>query len=141
MAKILDIADAVVTSVNGATLVVPSPFTAVRSIVPEYTLEDLDTLRVTVVPKSFRTERLTRGDGLRTYEIDIAIHKRIDDVDSTSLDPYVTFTQAILSHLEGTSMAGAAWIDIANAPIYDTEFLREKHTFLSVITVTYQGRG
>lgn len=78
-AAIDDLAEAIKDALNAETF--SMPFTATRKRKPEFTLEQLDTLRVTVVPASTATEQLTRGKLEDTVKVDVAVQQRLADAE------------------------------------------------------------
>ena len=77
MAVIIDIADAVVTELNGATLSLP--LTAERHYRPIFDLKDMKTLHVTVVPKGVEVTPAGRSNNHYDYQIDVAVQKKLAD--------------------------------------------------------------
>lgn len=140
MPIITDIADALVTDLNAETF--DQAFDAVRSFKPEYALEDMDELHVTVVPKSRVHELLTRRDLQKDYQFDIAVQVRFAEQTATEIDPYVALVEDVMSFLEGTprlvSYPSAIWIKSENDPLWIPEHMETFRQFTSVITVTYR---
>lgn len=145
-ATVLDIADAVVTVLNGASLT-PS-FTAVRDYVPVYDLQkDLGTLQVTVVPHTLDWALLARNSDDFTYDIDMALQVRIPKTVTTVAeriafcDPYVLLTEAITDLFRGRPLEALTGVDCMagkNAPIYDPQQMDELRVFATLITLSFK---
>jgi hypothetical protein len=137
MSVIIDIADAVVAALNGATFT--QTFTAVRAYVPVYELTDLGTLRVTVVPRELSLVPLTRNADTGEYLIDVAVQKVLGR-DNADIDPFMTLAEDITDLFRGSTLAtytDAKCTAVANAPIYDPGHLDERRVFTSVVTLTF----
>lgn len=139
MAVITDIADAVVTELNGHTF--SQAFTAVRHYRPLFNLADMQSLHVTVVPKAVSVERLDRTSHQEDYQVDVAVQKKVDAVDNTTLDPLTALVQEVADFLRGRRLAGlpaAICVADRNEPIYAPEHLDDLRQFTSVLTFTYR---
>jgi hypothetical protein len=77
MSVITDIADAVVASLNAGTF--SEPFTAERLHQPSFELADLQTLRVSVVPKSLEIRNASRQHSFFDCTIDVGLQQKVDD--------------------------------------------------------------
>jgi len=132
------LADAVVAELNNGSF--SQSFTAVRRLLPDYDLEDLATLRVTVLPRQLSLERLNRAFIKAAYVIDVGIQKKIGaDVDG-ELPGLIHLVEEITDYLAGRSLAGmtnAQWITNENDPLYDRDHLAGQRVFTSVISATY----
>lgn len=143
-ATIIEIADAVVSRINVTSL----SFGAIaeRAYVPTYELDELDSLRVTVVPNSLSMTMLSRRDDDFDHVIDVGIWKRIDDsIDET--DDLMAFVQEVLDLFRGQLLTfggvydndeSALCVTATNAPIYDPAMLDEKRVFASVLSLTFR---
>ena len=138
-AVLVDIAQAVVEDLNAQPF--SQAFTAVRSYVPRAALEDLDVLRVSVVPRSTRPGLAARGRRQREVAIDVGIQRRLADPDNLAeIDALVAFVEEVVDSLEGRRLtaAGAGFLEIENEPAVAVEHLDQKGVFTSVITVRYR---
>ena len=134
----IEIADAIVAKLNDASL--SQAFTATRAYLPTYKLEELDTLHVTVVPKSMYVEMASREKDDETYRIDVAVQKRLSDITNAVIDPLTLLAQEVGDHMRRrrlTDYPAAAWIGIEHDPIYVPRHLEEHNQFTSVITLMY----
>lgn len=131
--------DAIVAELNAATF--PKDFTATRGYLPRYTLEDMDTLHVTVVPKDLTISSASRGGAWKDYRIDIAVQQRAQGLHTDTLDGLVQLTESISDYLRTaplTAMPQAKATDVTHEPVYVPEHLDQLHQFTSVVTVTYR---
>jgi hypothetical protein len=143
---ILDIADAVVDSLNSGSFALS--FIAVRYYVPVGQLEALETLTVQVVPTTIERLLQTRAGGsLDTYRIDVGIMQVIgtgpmDPLQiETACDPLMGLVEAIANSFFGQRLASypqASCIEVANAPIYSPPHLDGSRLFLSLLTLGFR---
>ena len=141
MSSVMDIADAVAAELNAAPAGAFDPgFTAVRPVLPEFTLAELADFRVAVVPRSLEFAGSTRS----SQQVEIAIHIGGMKKLGTDLDGEVTALVALVEQIATylasrrlRNAADAAWVRMANDPIYSPQHLASQRTFTSVLTVTY----
>ena len=139
MSTILDIADAVTAGLNAGPF--DPALGAERRYQPAFELPELADLKVSVVPKSVTITNATRESGYFDCAIDIGIQKKI--ADDTEVDALVNLVEQIADHLRQTrldSFPGAAFVSIANEPVFAPEHLDTQRVFTSVLTVTYRVR-
>jgi hypothetical protein len=135
MALIADIAEAVVTALNGHTF--SQPFTAARAYRPVFDLKDMTDLHVTVVPKGVELTTAGRGLAQSDVQIDIGVQKKLAAGDNAEIDSLVGLVQEIAEFVRATGRFGeAAWVKTENTPIYSQEHLAELRQFTSVLTLT-----
>lgn len=137
-AVVLDIADAVTSALNAATL--SQTFTAERAYVPIFELPDLADLRVTVVPVELTFAALTRHSDDFDYAIDIGITRRCEPT-AASADPLMVLVQEILDLFRGKRLTGytdAKCVTGGNKPIYDPTFMDSDRVFMSVVNLTFR---
>lgn len=149
-AVVVEIAEAVVEALNDATL--SMAFTAERLYVPRFKrhasspgdedLPDLETLRVSVVPRELSLASLNRGADDFDYLIDVAIQKRLDSDGPAEVDPYMLLAEEVVDLFRGealeASFGRASCMQAANLPIYSPEFLNDANVFTSVVTLTFR---
>lgn len=153
----VQLADAIVATLNRANLptapprpsVRPQPssgfsqtFTATRGYAPIFDLKDMGTLHVTVVPKTIASELVTRGkQSEESYEIFIAVQKRITLATNSTIDALARLTEEIKEYFEGQAIIAlselntrctAATIDL----VADWDYLMTKSQFLSLVNLT-----
>ncbi|GMV98589.1 MAG: hypothetical protein AMXMBFR83_29380 [Phycisphaerae bacterium] len=135
MALIADIAEAVVTALNGHTF--SQPFTAQRAYRPVFDLKEMTDLHVTVVPKGVELTTAGRGLAQSDVQIDIGVQKKLAASDNAEIDPLLGLVQEIAEFVRATArFADAAWVKTENTPIYSQEHLGELRQFTSVLTLT-----
>ncbi|MCC6165105.1 MAG: hypothetical protein IT182_17305 [Acidobacteria bacterium] len=134
------VADAVVARLAGGTY--SQSFTPVRRHLPVVTLDSLASLTVSVVPKSVAIEKGTRAKDLHTIVVDVAVQKKVNVDDATTIDGLMQVVEEIVNRLKFQPLAGsvadAMPAEIANAPIYDPKHMEEWRVFTSLVTVTYR---
>lgn len=140
-AKILDAVDAVVTALNAGTF--SQTFTAVDAVLPSFKLDELDSLTVSVVPKSEEATNRDRGSTQRDHGIDVGIIKKLakfttDAADKTAMRALLTFVEEIQNALLRVKFGTARCVAVTNEPIYDPAKLREDRLFMSVVTGTFR---
>lgn len=137
-ADIINVADAIVTELNATSF--SQPFTAARGYLPTFDLQDMDELKVTVVPKEDDGKLDTRSQSSHDYAIDIGIQKKPPAIENTDLDPLMLLTQEIADHfLFGKQAAGATLIAPTVRILYLQEHLQKLRQFTSVVTLTFRG--
>ena len=139
MATITDIADAVVTELNGHTF--SQALTAVRYYRPVFDLGEMKTLHVSVVPKGVTIERADRSHNQYDFAIDVAVQKKFSSGDATELDPLMSLVEEIADFFRLrrlTSYTAAIWVRTDNVPVYAPEHLEEFRQFTSVLTLTFR---
>ena len=142
MSLVTDIADAVAAEINGAPGdTFSEAFTAERRVLPEFALEDLAALKVSVVPKAVEISGSTRSVCQYEISVDIGIQKKL----GTDLDAEVaalgTVVDEIADFLRRRPLAAApwaAWVSASNDPVYAPAHLAEQRVFTSVLTLTYR---
>jgi len=154
MATITDIADAVVTELNGHTWTnaPPTPpeveggdptpaFTAERHYRPRFDLKDMAALHVSVVPKGVTIERADRLRNQEDYAIDVAVQKKFSSGDAVELDPLMALVEEIARFFRLRRLAeypDAVWVRTENVPVYAVEHMDELRQFTSVLTLTFR---
>jgi hypothetical protein len=141
VSTVIDVADAVVASLNTGSFGVP--LNAVRKYVPVVELSNLTELNVTVVPKSAEITTATRTSSYFDCTIDIGIQQKVNPDEPTELDALADLAEQIVDHLRLSSLdalPSAAWLSIANEPVFAPEHLDQQRVFTSVVSVTYRVR-
>ena len=140
MSRLADITQAVVDALNAAPQPFAEAFTAVRSYRPQFDLEDMTTLHVTVVPRTRDGSTPSRGTAQDKIVIDVAVQKRLDEkvADDGQIDALIDLTERIADFLATTGpYAGARWIEDENAPVYSREHLTSLHQFTTVVSISF----
>jgi hypothetical protein len=142
MSLVIDIADAVASELNAAPGGTFDPaITAVRRVLPEFELADLAELKVSVVPKSVQITGSTRAASQYEIAVDIGVQKKLGKDLDAEVAALGTLMDQIADYLRRRPLLAtpfAAWVSIANEPVYAPEHLAEQRVFTSVLTVTYR---
>ena len=120
MSRIAVITQAVVDALNRSPQPFVEAFTAVRSYRPQFDLEDMTTLHVTVVPRTRDGSTPSRGTAQDKIVIDVAVQKRLDEKidDDGQIDALIDLTERIADFLATAGpYAGARWLTDANDPV------------------------
>ena len=138
-AAIVQLADAVVTDLNAATF--SQSFTAQRSYLPRWKLEELATIRVTVVPKDDVGERASRAQWQEDYQLDVAIQQRLNANETAQMDALVLLGQELADYFKSRNPAGdlATLVAVAFAPLFDPDHLEKHKTLTTVLNLTFRG--
>jgi hypothetical protein len=139
MSIIIDIADAVVTELNGHGF--SPPFVAARLYRPVFDLAEMSALHVSVVPRGVAIERADRTQKQVDVQIDIAVQKKFEAGDAAELDPLMALVEAIADFFQFrrlTAYPGAVWTKTENVPVYAPEHMEQFRQFTSVLTLTFR---
>jgi len=139
MSTIADIAGAVAWELNNKQWKIS--LTAWQWYRPRFEVEELDSLRVSVVPRSLTIEADGRAYDSREYRIDVAIQKKLKDELSMEIDELIGLVEDIARHFRLrrlTTLPGALCVKIENDPIYAIEHLEELRCFTSILTLTFR---
>lgn len=140
-ATTIALADAIVSSLNGGTF--DLSFTAVRSFLPLYDLEDLATLRVTVVPSAVADELLNRSQVTREeHLVEIGVQKKVA-TDHSDVPGLVKLCQDFKTHLRGVNGLTVddqrmAMTESVVDPLYIPQHLKERSTFTAVMRAVFR---
>ncbi|MFO0839605.1 MAG: hypothetical protein U1D55_13900 [Phycisphaerae bacterium] len=141
MSTIIDIADAIVASLNAGTF--SQPFEAERKYQPVFELPDMQTLHVSVVPRSVAITTATRESSYFDCAVDVGVQRKVNPDEPTELDELMNLVEEIADHLRMKRLdeaQQAAWVAIENEPAFASEHLDQQRVFTSVLTVTYRVR-
>jgi len=138
-AAIVQLADAVVADLNAATF--SQSFTAQRSYLPRWKLEELATIRVTVVPKDDVGERASRAQWQEDYQLDVAIQQRLGANETAQMDALVLLGQELADYFKSRNPTGdlATLVAVAFAPLFDPDHLEKHKTLTTVLNLTFRG--
>jgi hypothetical protein len=139
MSLVIDIADAVVAELSSGAF--SQSIAAQRMVLPEFGLEDLADLRVTVVPKAVEISGSTRSVSQYDVQIDIGVQKKLGKDLDAEVAELCELVDEIADFLRRRSLADApyaAWVRSVNEPIYAADHLAEQRVFTSVLTLTYR---
>ena len=138
MAKIIDIADAIVAELTGGSF--SQPITAQRAYKPTFDLQEMQDLHVTVVPKGLESQQSSRSMVQQDFQIDIGVQKKLD-ADDGEIDALMGLVEEIADFFRQgrlEAVPNAALIRTENAPVFSPEHLSELRQFTSVLTLTYR---
>ena len=142
MSMITDIADAVAAELNGAESgTFSEDFTAERKVLPEFDLEDLAALLVTVVPKVVEISGSTRSVCQYDVAIDVGVQKKLGtdlDAEVAAMGTLVDEIADFLRRRPLATMPSIVWVGTTNDPVYAPAHLAERRVFTSVLTVKYR---
>ena len=142
MSLVTDIADAVASELNAAPPdTFSQPVTAERHVLPQFELQDLAELRVTVVPKGVEIGGSTRASSQYDITVDVGIQKKVGKDLDAEVAALGTLVDEVAEHLRRRTLAEAPyaqWVGIRNEPVYAPEHLSEQRVFTSVLTVSYR---
>ena len=142
MSMVTDIADAVAAELNGAESgTFGEDFTAERRVLPEFDLEDLAALMVSVVPKAVEITGSTRSVCQYEIAVDIGIQKKTGtdlDAEVAALGTLVDEIADFLRRRTLDATSWAVWVAATNDPVYSPAHLAERRVFTSVLTVKYR---
>jgi len=137
---VVEVADAVVTALNAATL--SQSFTATRLYILVDELKNFTSLRVSVIPQAMEVTNISRDESQEIYRIDIAIQKKLTDADDKDeVDTMMLLVEEVCDLLIRTRPSGhpaAIARNFENDPIYSDEHLRELRQFTSVVTFIFR---
>jgi hypothetical protein len=149
MSELNDIADAVVTEVNATTFSAPyASITSVRGRLPQYSLEDMDTLHVTVVPKGVAVDPAvgTREHQQHDFAIDLAVQKNPANAsdgsrDDSAFDDLDDLLEEIVDHFRMIRLPGRTSVTCNKVEYVVTEspeHLEKFGMFMGVVTFTFR---
>ena len=139
MATILQIADSVTAKLNAAQL--SQTFTAERLYVPNFDLQELQQLRVSVVPRDLTILAHDRTSSKYNARIDIAVQQKFASGSNLEIDPLTALIEEIadlfrIKRLD--SMPEARCVAVEHPVIYSTEHWEQHRQFTSLLTLTFQ---
>lgn len=139
MSLLLLIADAVVESLNAASL--SQELTAERHYQPVFDLPEMADLHVSVVPKGVEVLASSRNQNQHDYAIDIGIQQKV--ADDAEADALMALAEEIADHfrlgrVQVTGIGGIPVLKVGTEPVFAPEHLTEKRVFTSIITLTFR---
>lgn len=141
-ARIIDIIDALVSSINGETWT--QTFTATRGYGQRMKPSELSALKVILAPLTRAREYQDRGTSQLEYEIDIGFFKHISgaiaarDLEVDDLVELVDELEVFWMSRNITVGPSKLTTIVSNTdPIFDGELLRDSGVFASVLSLTF----
>jgi hypothetical protein len=138
-ATILRIADSVTVQLNARAF--SQTFKAERLYVPNFDLEDMKDLRVTIVPREIDLLPLDRTSNRVHGVIDIAVQKKFKRGDAEEIDPLVAFVEEIADEFRIqrlVSYVAARCIKVETSVLYSVEHWEQLRQFTSLLTLTFE---
>ena len=114
--------------------------TAVRYYQPRFELAEMETLHVSVVPRSISEKQLSRALTSFDCTIDVGIQQR-SSMDQTTLDELTKLVAEIAQRLRRnplTALPDARLMELHLDPVFAADHLDELRQFTSVLSVTYR---
>lgn len=144
VATLIEIADAVVAQLNGASTAgaFVLTFTARRLYIAKFTLTDMQNqLHVTVVPHGDDGEVFNRTKTQHEYAIDVAVQEKPHPLTNDRLDTLMGLTQQIGDFFRFRPLTGRPerWTKTALKAAYSPEHLDQLQQFTSLVTLTFLG--
>lgn len=142
-ADIVDLADAIATSIDGATFTAPYVSPSVeRAWVPVNDVRALEELKITVVGRGINGEVASRRrNRANAHLVEVALQKQVSPDDRSAIDALLLLAQEIADHLMQTELTvggrKVAPTAVDHDPLYDPEMLNQAQEFLCVMTFTY----
>ena len=137
---IIQIADALVLQLSGGSFI--QPFIPARAIFPNFEIKELNTLKVTVVPRSVESLAISRGSYQDDYIIDIGVQKKLTEdfeAETVSLIGLVTeIKNSLWRSILRVGSVSAIGVNTKVDPIYSREHLAADNVFTSIVSVTYR---
>ena len=138
------IADALAAGISAHTFSPPfQHVNAARLYVPDYEGVDLRTLKVSVVPGTIDTEKVSRGQDLFTHELAVVIAKHVDGTNA-EIDQLCLLGEEIIDAirsdtLDTPTMPASALYFASNMQVhFDRDALADRRVFMGHIFVTYR---
>ena len=137
--RIVQIADDVVTVVNGGSYTIPDTVTAVRYYVPEYKMEDIKTLKVSVIPNDNPEQLTARNVSQRDFIISVGVQKKTTNI-TTDFDALVELVEEInaIFRFGKLPVTNVSWIASEIDPVYDSDHATGMNVFTSVLNLTFR---
>lgn len=137
-ALLVEVADAVVAALNAATL--SREFTAVRDWRPVETIEGLEDLSVTVVPRAAGGERASRAADRAAYSVEVSVRQKPEGVTNADIDPLVLLCQEVADLFRGRPLEGMPALTCtgwAIDPVVGQEDLEQSRSFASLVALQF----
>lgn len=140
MSRIVDVAEAIKTSINDASFSLS--FTSKVEFRVETDLSKLNSLKVSVVPRSTKSELESRVVVSHEIQVDVGIQKKLQTKGEIGVPALMDLVQEIEDHIRNarTLPGGIAWVETVNDPVFSQEHMAD-HQFLSVLTFTMRVHG
>ena len=105
------------------------------ALAPEFTLREIEELKVVVVPVELTYKNITRALKERTVKLQIGFMKRAKNEE---LDELLATVEKLGMGFLNKEFCGAKCVAVGFNPIYSADDLRERHQFTSVIELGFR---
>ena len=139
MTTVLQVADSVTAQLNAAEF--DFDFIAERMYVPNFDLEDMKELRVTVVPRDVELFPHDRAHNKYHCRVDVAVQKKFSKGTNEEIDPLVDLVEKIADEFRLTRLASfqaARCIKAEHTVLYSSEHWEQLRQFTSLLTLTFE---
>jgi hypothetical protein len=139
MTTVLQVADSVVAQLNGADF--EHEFIAERLYVPNFDLEDMKELRVSVVPRDVELLPHDRNHNKYHCRVDVAVQKKFSKGTNEEIDPLVDLVEKIADEFRLKRLASfqaARCVKAEHAVLYSSEHWEQLRQFTSLLTLTFE---
>jgi hypothetical protein len=139
MTTVLQVADSVTAQLNAAEF--DFEFVAERMYVPNFDLEDMKELRVSVVPRDVELLPHDRAHNRYHCRVDIAVQKKFSKGTNEEIDPLVDLVEKIADEFRLkrlSSFHAARCIKAEHAVLYSSEHWEQQRQFTSLLTLTFE---
>ena len=139
MTTVLQVADSVTAQLNAAEF--DFDFVAERMYVPNFDLEDMKELRVTVVPRDVELFPHDRAHNKYHCRVDVAVQKKFSKGTNEEIDPLVDLVEKITDEFRLkrlVSFPAARCVKAEHAVLYSSEHWEQLRQFTSLLTLTFE---
>lgn len=139
MTTILQIADSVTAQLNATHF--DHEFVAERLYVPNFDLEDMKELRVSVVPRDVEILPYDRSQNRYHCRVDIAVQKKFSQGTNQEIDALVDLAEKIADEFRLKrllSFQASRCIKVEQTVLYSTEHWEQLRQFTSLMTLTFE---
>lgn len=123
-----------------------STLSAEKAYMPNYDLEDMDTLKVSVIPREVIISTTSRGAEQHDYTLSVVLAKRTGGT-TAEIDNLLELVENIVDHLRSDDLptvseypwpSEATWFGVGLDPVWSQEHLEERRVFFTAINVQYR---
>lgn len=139
MTTVLQVADSVTAQLNAAEF--DFDFVAERMYVPNFDLEDMKELRVSVVPRDVELLPHDRAHNRYHCRVDVAVQKKFSKGTNEEIDPLVDLVEKITDEFRLkrlVSFQAARCVKAEHAVLYSSEHWEQLRQFTSLLTLTFE---
>jgi hypothetical protein len=139
MTTVLQIADSATAQLNAADF--DFKFVAERLYVPNFDLENMKDMRVSVVRRDVELLPLDRARNRYHCRVDVAVQKKFSKGTNDEIDPLVDLVERIADEFclkRLVSFQAARCIKAEHAVLYSSEHWRQLRQFTSLLTLTFE---